>query len=260
MNSTDEVLLDLNNYVATITLNRPKKGNSITSTMGNQLLNILQELKHNNKVRIIILTGAGKYFCTGMDLSNKSNEKKLDPKLLFQTLTKYPKPIITKINGPALGGGWGLVFASDIRIVDEGAFFAFSEVKRGLVPAYISSFIVPQIGTFLSKELMMTGRKIDANTAKQMGFVNSVVSNENEMDEKIEFYVNEFMEGGPKAISKIKELVMFVGLDENKEEKNLKFVEETFQWMFKSDESRYGMTSFMKKKKPDWNEFYKSKL
>ena len=107
---------------------------------------------------------------------------------------------------------------------------------------------------------MMTGRRIDSKSAKEMGFVNFIVSNEIEMEEKIEFYVKELMEGGPNAISKIKELVMFVGLDEIKEEKNLKFVEETFQWMFKSDESRYGMSSFMKKKKPNWNEFYKSKL
>jgi methylglutaconyl-CoA hydratase len=130
----------------------------------------------------------------------------------------------------------------------------------GLVPAYISSFIVPQIGTFLSKELMMTGRRVNALEAKQLGFINCVVENEKEMNEKIQFYVNEFMEGGPNAISKIKELVTFIGSDKSKEEENLKFVEETFQWMFKSPESKYGMMSFMQKKKPNWNEFYKSKL
>ena len=144
-NSEEEVLLDLNDYVATITLNRPKKGNSITTTMGNLLLKILQELKNNNKARIIIITGSGKYFCTGMDLSNKSNEKKLDPKLLFQTLVHYPKPIISKINGPALGGGFGIVFCSDIRIVDENAYFAFSEVKRGL------EIIFPLFSNFYKK-------------------------------------------------------------------------------------------------------------
>jgi methylglutaconyl-CoA hydratase len=99
----EEVLLEVDNYVAKVTLNRPSKGNSLNGNMGNQLIKILQTLEKDPKTRIVVLTGSGKYFCTGMDLSNKSNENKLDPKLLFHTLLKYPKPIIAKVNGPALG-------------------------------------------------------------------------------------------------------------------------------------------------------------
>jgi methylglutaconyl-CoA hydratase len=110
----EEVLLEVNNYVALVTLNRPSKGNSLNGNMGNQLINILQSLEKDPKTRIVVLTGAGKYFCTGMDLSNKSNENKLDPKLLFHTLLKYPKPVIAKVNGPALG----ISFLNSSKVVD----------------------------------------------------------------------------------------------------------------------------------------------
>jgi len=126
-------------------------------------------------VRVIVVTGAGSYFCTGMDLGGgdqASMSQKLDEGISFyERLRNCKKPLVARINGPALGGGWlpafwlsiewwscvvsligfmctrrGLVFAADIRVATKDAWFCFSEVKRGLVPAVISAYIVPQIG------------------------------------------------------------------------------------------------------------------
>lgn len=100
----ETVLLTKQENVATITLNRPKSANSITSEMGNQLISILNSLEKDNFIRVVVLTGSGNYFCTGMDLSSKESKEKLDPELLFKTLLQFPKPLISKINGPAIGG------------------------------------------------------------------------------------------------------------------------------------------------------------
>lgn len=100
----ETVLLTKEGNVATITLNRPKSANSITAEMGNQLISILKTLETDNQTRVVILTGSGNYFCTGMDLNVKDSKEKLDPELLFKSLLQFPKPIISKINGPCIGG------------------------------------------------------------------------------------------------------------------------------------------------------------
>eukprot|EP01121_Diplochlamys_sp_Union-15-3_P001203 TRINITY_DN11065_c0_g1_i1.p1 TRINITY_DN11065_c0_g1~~TRINITY_DN11065_c0_g1_i1.p1 ORF type:complete len:265 (-),score=36.81 TRINITY_DN11065_c0_g1_i1:108-902(-) len=260
MSGTEEILLSVEKHVATITLNRPQRGNSITGTMSSKLLEVLNTLEKNDDVRVVVITGSGKYFCTGMDLGAE-NQATLSSNLdqvaenaisFFNKLREFKKPTIAKINGPAMGGGWGLVFALDIRIASKNAFFWFSEVKRGIVPALISSIIVPQIGSFQALQFMLTGKKVPAIRAHELGFISEVV-NDDELDNMTQKYVEELLENGPKAMQITKETVSYVSRHTPEESK--KFVSNVFQNSVHSAEALYGMQCFLQKKKPNWSEF-----
>ncbi|CAO3659168.1 unnamed protein product [Rhizopus stolonifer] len=240
-----QILLKIQDHVATLTLNRPNKGNALTAAMIDQLQSYLDQLKNNVNIRVIVLTGAGKYFCSGLDLSTTSlSDKKIQKDAfdqgiqIFDTLYHYPKPVIARINGPCLGGGVGLVFTTDIRIAHQNAYFALSEVKRGLVPAIISQYIVPELGPHKAKEYMLTGMRVSASELHG------------------ELLYNLLLESAPGAMASIKRLVYVIG--ENDPQKS-KHVKDTFLQMMKSKEAAYGIQSFMSEKRPDWSTLY-SKL
>lgn len=258
---SQEVLLKIENNVATLTLNRPNKGNALTATMNEQLLSYLDQLKIDRNVRVIVLTGSGKFFCTGMDLSLTSNGNKLEESFaqgiqLYEMLYHYPKPIIARINGPCLGGGVGLVFTTDLRVAHQDAYFALTEVKRGLVPAIISQYIVPQLGTQRAKEYMLTGQRV-----KMESIGVDVVASENELDCKVNDYVNMLLESAPGAMSDIKRLVHAVetGNEVERTKRIQEHVKQAYLSMMQSEEAAYGIMSFINKKKPDWSAFH-SKL
>lgn len=118
-------------------------------------------------MRVVVLTGAGKYFCTGMDLGS-ANQESLQQQIdqgtaghaflrILSQIRDFKKPIIARVNGPVMGGGCGVLFATDLRVMLQNSFLAFPEVKRGIVPALISAFIVPQMGLYRTKQYMLTG-------------------------------------------------------------------------------------------------------
>jgi enoyl-CoA hydratase/carnithine racemase len=125
-------------------------------------------------------------------------------------------------------------------------------VKRGLAPAYISTFIVPQIGPFLARDLMLTGRKITATEAKLLNIVTKVSKTDEELTLDIQAMINELLEGGPIIQQKIKELVQVVSTKSEQESKE--HVKNLFQYMIRSPEAQNGMKAFMEKRKPDWNQ------
>ncbi|CAG8482397.1 11473_t:CDS:1 [Funneliformis caledonium] len=267
--SSKEVLLELNNPVATISLNRPKHGNSLTISMINEFLSIFQELETNPLISIIVITGKGKYFCTGMDLQqieSSSNDKdEIDSiersyeigTLFYETIKSSTKTVISKINGPALGGGIGLVFVTDIRICNEDkVYFCFSEIKRGLMPAIISQFIVAELGPFKTRQYMLTGERISAKQAQEDGFISMLAGDDNELNEKVGEYIKMLLSSAPKAMGKIKKLVHVLN-DTEIHNKKRNFIKEMFLEMMNSEEAIYGIKTYRMKQKPDW---YKSKL
>jgi len=170
------------------------------------------------------------------------------------------KPIVCKINGPALGGGIGLVFMGDIRIATRDSFFAFTEVKRGLVPAMISTFIVPELGSFLSKEMFLTGRRVPAKQALDMGFLTAVAKdNKDDFERLTQEYLNHLLSSAPDAMRMIKGLVQYE-LSHTHEENAVEAVK-VFQASLMSEETKYGLKMFKEKKEPDWSNFQiKAKL
>ncbi|CAI2172063.1 6098_t:CDS:1 [Funneliformis geosporum] len=267
--SSKEVILELKDHVATISLNRPKHGNSLTLSMIKEFLSIFQELEANPSISIIVITGKGKYFCTGMDLqqteSTTNNKDEIDSieksyeigTLFYDTIKSSTKTVISKINGPALGGGIGLVFVSDIRICNEDkVYFCFSEIKRGLIPAIISQFIVAELGTFKTRQYMLTGERISAKQAREDGFISTLAGGDNDLNEKVEEYIETLLSSAPKVMGKIKKLVQVLN-DTEIHNKKRNFIKEQFLEMMKSEEAIYGIEAYRMKQKPNW---YKSKL
>lgn len=262
---SQEVLLTIENNVATLTLNRPHKGNALTATMNTQLLAFLDQIKQDPQVRVVVLTGAGKYFCTGMDLSmaaTSSDEKDQEAAFangikVYEALYRYPKPVIARINGPCLGGGVGLIFTTDIRVAHKDAYFALTEVKRGILPAIISQYIVPELGSQKAKEYMLTGRKVSMEEVKSA--LSTVVSSEQELDQRVSDYATMLLESAPGAMAGIKQLVRVIaeGNDVQRSPRVQAYVKKAFLDMMKSEEAAYGIMSFMNKKKPDWSSLSK---
>ncbi|GAB5587014.1 hypothetical protein Unana1_01914 [Umbelopsis nana] len=263
MSQEDQILLTIDKHVATITLNRPKRGNSMTAQLNQQLLASMQKVAADNSVRILILTGAGKYFCTGMDLGGGTEDRSPDVAVekgmeVYDYLYKFPKPVIARINGPALGGGVGILFACNIRIATKSSYIALTEVKRGLIPAMISQYIVPELGQFKANEYMLTGRRVSAQECLQQGCLSAVVDDD-QLDQAVQRYVDLFEESAPGAMSDIKELVRVVGGKGAEDIHNQReHIKKAFVKMMNSPEAVYGIMAFTQKKKPDWNDFIKS--
>ncbi|KAI8342771.1 ClpP/crotonase-like domain-containing protein [Chlamydoabsidia padenii] len=261
--SEAQILVNVNNQVATITLNRPNKGNALTATMNNQLLDILPKLAADPNVRVLVLTGAGKYFCTGMDLSASSADGSVDLDAIktgflkgldvFDSLYRFPKPVIARINGPAFGGGVGLVFTTDIRVATDNSFFALTEVKRGIMPAIISQYIVPELGAQRAREYMLTGRQVPVAEAT---FISKKVRSA-ELDQAVNEQIKFLVDSAPGAMANIKRLVDVVanGAQADRSDKIRQYVQQAYLEMMQSDEAAFGIMSFMSKKKPDWNQF-----
>src|SRR5271157_5238504 len=176
--------LNYDDPLASITLNRPDKRNAISYELINELLRGLGEVE-SSPAQILVLTGAGKAFCSGMDLDNlrsiagrTPDENLADSRtmaLLFRMLYEFPKVTISAVNGPAIAGGCGLATLCDFTLASTEAKFGYTEVRIGFVPAIVSAFLLRQVGEKHARDLLLTGRVIDAEEAHRLGLVNEVV-------------------------------------------------------------------------------------
>lgn len=265
------VLLEKCDYVANVILNREERGNSITIDMIHQLVEMFDEIENDDKIRVVVITGKGKFFCTGMDLSSESQSQIGDSLIdgeianigvkFFETVLSCKKPVIAKVNGPALGGGFGLIFCCDIIISIKDAWFRFSEVNHGIVPAIISAYVTPRLGNYFTKQFMITGEKLNASDAFQKGFISSIAKDMNELNDILDKYTSMIHSNGPKAIAKVKEILTKMSSKDHKD--NIQYVKEVFRETVHSDEANYGIECFKTRQKPDWEKFHaklKSKL
>ncbi|MDH7517466.1 MAG: enoyl-CoA hydratase-related protein [Candidatus Thermoplasmatota archaeon] len=245
--------------VVTVALNRPDVHNAMNEQLMKELTLIFKELNNDENVRAVVLTGNGKSFCSGADLnwmksmiSYSKEENIKDSKLLldlFESIYNCDKPVIGRINGAAFGGGLGLIAVCDLSVALPDLKFAFSEVKLGLIPAVISTFVVKRIGIANMKRLFITGERFDSNHAKEIGLVDYVVP-ENEFDLTVKKYVELVCSSGPNAVKEIKKLTNNY---ENLDEKNYKkFTVEKIAELRVSDEGQEGVSAFLEKRKPRW--------
>jgi len=171
--------------VATITLHRPEKRNAISFELIDDLLRALDEVANSNAI-VLILTGAGTAFCSGMDLDNlkallgrtpEQNLKDSETMVrLFRSLYEFPKATIAAVNGAAIAGGTGLALLCDFTLAVPEAKFGYTEVRIGFVPAIVSAFLLRQVGEKQARDLLLTGRLFDAQEAARMGLVTEVVA------------------------------------------------------------------------------------
>lgn len=261
-----DLLVSQDGPVATITLSRPHKGNAISMEMAEGLINNVKKVENDPSVRVIVLTGSGETFCTGMDLhitpemathENMSRRASIGV-AMYETLYHCKKPIVARIHGPALGGGWGLVFASDLRIATRKSYFWIPDVKRGIVPAIISCYIVREIGPLLAKDLMLGARKISADEAYKLGILTAVVDTVEELNQKTKEYAELLLAGASGAIAETKTLINYI-LHPHTHSENVEYAKATFARAVSGGEAKYGIEAFKNKKQPDWTAF-QSKL
>jgi enoyl-CoA hydratase/carnithine racemase len=197
--------------VTRITLNRPEVRNAFNDELIEALTSAFQGLPAGT--RAVVLSGEGKSFSAGGDLSwmkraatyteEENYQDALKLSGLFQAIVDCPAVVIAKVQGHAFGGGCGLVAASDVAVVVEGTKFAFSEVKLGLIPATISTFVMPKIGAGHARALFTTGIAFDAERALRIGLVHDVCA-ENEADSVVKSYVDAVLSSGPIAVASAK--------------------------------------------------------
>jgi enoyl-CoA hydratase/carnithine racemase len=216
--SDKTILLDIQDKIGTITLNRPERKNAINSTMVNEWVEILDECRDNPEISAIILTGAGEAFCAGGDKANLGANNKIDPLETkdhfwdhFQRIAKrtalIEKPIVAAVNGMATGAGMDMSLHCDIRFAAKSAIFRASYAAFGLVPGNGGTYFLPRIvGTSKALELFWSTDVIDAEEALRIGLINKVFSADDLM-EKTREWVSNVLNQAPIPVRVIKRLI-----------------------------------------------------
>jgi methylglutaconyl-CoA hydratase len=255
----ETLLLVYDSGIAKITLNRSEKRNALSFQLLSELIDALDEVEKST-AQVLILTGAGKAFCAGMDLEelktltgkshaeNVADSKKMAR--IFRRLYEFPKPTIAAVNGAAIAGGTGLATMCDFTLAVPEAKFGYTEVRIGFVPAIVSSILVWQVGHKTARDLLLTARIFDAAEAYRLGLVNEVV----EMDQLLKRareLAMQLMENSPTSLQLTKKLIngfISAQLDAQIDQA----VEENARIRQTAD-FREGVASFLEKRKPRWS-------
>ncbi len=255
----DTILSDLTDAVLTVRLNRPDSHNALTPGMVADLTILFRSLAERDDVRVVVLTGNGRSFCAGADLSAMRaaadysyDENVADGEAIFDLMLavdECPHPTVARVNGAAIGGGAGLISCCDIVVAVDRAIFAFSETRLGIVPAVISPFVLAKIGPAQARELFLTGERFDAGRAQQAGLVQHVTPPD-ELDEVVANRVEHLLQCAPGAQAAAKRLIRAVSYQSPDEVRE--FTTNLIAERRASDEGREGMSAFLEKRPPWW--------
>jgi len=244
--------------VATLTLNRPEKRNAISYQLIEELHHALHEVQKSSS-HVLILTGNGPAFCSGMDLDNlreitrHTEEENLADSgrmaHMFRTLYEFPLVTIAAVNGAALAGGCGLATLCDFTIASTTAKFGYTEVRIGFVPAIVSTFLLRQVGEKHARDLLLSGRIIGAEEARGMGLVNEVVAPENVLPRAGEL-ASTLLANSPASLLATKRLLKTYSHAEL-DHQIAAAVDENARIRTTQD-FREGVTSFLEKRPPSW--------
>jgi methylglutaconyl-CoA hydratase len=245
--------------LATLTLNRPEKRNAISTQMIDDLLAALDACEQSAAVRAVILTGAGKAFCAGMDLeglqslATQSHQQNLDDSRrmarLFRRLYDFPKPLIAAVNGAAIAGGTGIATLCDFTLAVPEAKFGYTEVRIGFIPALVSVFLRRQIGEKRTRDLLLTGRLFDAAEAQQLGLVNEIVTPEKLLDRARELAAT-LLANSPTSLARTKALLSDSARADIDRDIELAIAANA-AIRFTAD-FREGLAAFLEKRTPTW--------
>lgn len=258
--ATDDILINIDEPgVATITLNRPERHNAFDDRLLLELHHAMNICRDEPKVKAVVLTASGNSFCAGADLgwmqrmAGYSEEENYRDALFmadfFADLALFPKPTLARVQGPAFGGGVGLVAACDIAVASDSARFAISEVKVGLIPAVISPYLERAMGARNTRRLALTGEPFSARQARELGLVHAVTDSgllQAEVDRQTEL----LLASAPAAMAAVKERICgwrneqlrAVGSD----------MAQAIAKIRVSAEGREGIAAFLAKRKPVW--------
>jgi methylglutaconyl-CoA hydratase len=254
------LLLDHDTNVATITLNRPDKRNAINTQMIAELQSALDEVE-KKRTRVVILTGAGSAFCAGMDLDmlatiaqQSAQENQEDSRRMakfFRRVWSFPRPMIAAVNGHALAGGCGIATLCDFTLSVPEAKFGYTEVRIGFLPAIVSVFLTRQIGDKRARDLLLTGRLIEAKEAHQLGLVTEIVEGDKLLGRANEL-AEQLVAVSPGSVTRAKRLLVCAesaGIDGDLERAVLENARIRCTPDFKE-----GVASFLERRKPVWKD------
>jgi methylglutaconyl-CoA hydratase len=244
--------------IRTIVLNRPERRNAMTPEMQMELLAAFEETAASD-CRVLVLAGAGKAFCSGLDLSaleGMKDETALEHRAdaeriarLFLALHELPMPTIAAVHGAAIAGGCGLATICDFTLATHSAKFGFTEVRIGFVPALVSAFLTLQIGGKKSRDLLLTGRVFDAAEAHSLGLVNEIVP-ENELVTHVQALADTLLANSPQSLAATKQLMIAQHKDWL-DAAIIAAIEANAQARATAD-FREGIGAFLEKRKPAW--------
>lgn len=243
--------------VAVLTINRPDKLNALNKQVHTEGVAALDELKRDDSVRVLVITGAGeKSFIAGADISEFAGQTPVTQrnlfheKTFFNSIDSFPKPTIAMVNGFCLGGGNELALACDIRVCSENAKFSQPEINLGIMPGGGGTQRLTRlIGEGRAMEIMLTGDMIDAETALKFGLVNYVYSSA-ELEAKTMELAEKIATKAPIALQLCKEAVKFASrsnLDEG-----LRREVDLFAICFSTEDKQEGVSAFLEKRKPNF--------
>ena len=252
------VQLTYEGRVAIVTLNRPEKRNAISFELIDDLLRAFDEVTKSDAI-VLILTGAGKAFCSGMDLENlkallgRTPEQNLHDSetmvRLFRSLYEFPKVTIAAVNGPAIAGGTGLALLCDFTLAVPDAKFGYTEVRIGFVPAIVSTFLLRQVGEKQARDLLLTGRIFETEEAARMGLIKEIVSPENLLSRAREL-ASLLIENSASSLRATKRLL--TDHARNELDTHIDAAVRENAAIRGTADFREGITAFLEKRKPVW--------
>lgn len=251
--------VERNGATVILRLNRPEVGNALNGEVITRLGEALDEIRNDRQVRTVLLTGAGKVFSAGADLKwmlqmkDASAEENLRDAMqtaaLFGTIYDFPRPVIAVVNGPARGGGVGLIAACDFAIASTAAHFAFTEVRVGIIPSMISPFVLRKMGESRTRRLFITGETFSAAQAAEWGLLDRAVE-PSEVETAVGELNKTLRQSGPDAIDAVKQLVRAV--TDAPEAELAGLTARRIADIRATEEAREGMQAFLEKRPPKW--------
>lgn len=247
--------------VGLITLHRPEVYNAFNQQMGNELVQVLKEAAKDADVRAVLLTGAGKAFCSGQDLRDRSdanletlslgNSVRTRYNPIVRAIVQMGKPVIASVNGVAAGAGCSLALACDLRIISDRAKFVVAFARIGLAPDSGASYFLPRlVGFGRAMEIALTGRDVEAQEAMQIGMADRMVPHE-QLGEEAFKWAMQLAHGPTKAYSLTKR-ALFYGMEHALEEA-LEYEAQMQEIAGKTEDFREGVTAFAEKRKPKFH-------
>ena len=254
----ENLIIEIDNNIATIIFNRPKAMNALNNALFDELLTAISEIKNNKDIKVLILTGAGnKSFIAGADISELVKMSPLDAKKFsrkgqkaFRELEKLAIPVIAAVNGFALGGGTEAALACDFIYASEKALFGLPEITLGLIPGFGGTQRLPRlVGENLAKELLFTGKIINAKEALSIGIVNKIFPHESLMENTLKT-AKKIASMGKVSLRAAKETTG-IAYDIDLET-GTRFENDAFAICMTSDDSKEGTKAFLEKRKPEF--------
>lgn len=247
---------------ARVVLTRPEVRNAFNAALIEELRTTFEELAAEppQQLRSVVLAGDGRSFCAGADVEwmraaiglpvDRNERDAAAMQAMFTAIDACPVPVIARVHGAALGGGMGLCAVSDVVVATADAVFGFTETRLGIIPAVISTFVLPKIGESHARALFATGQRFDATRALRIGLVHEVLADEAALDERIAALVADLDAAGPEAARAAKALVRDLR-DRPAEDARAETVRRIARQRT-SAEGQEGLTAFVEKRRPRW--------